>query len=261
MQNKIRQDMLAEMEREIKGLVATLAHFNFPKIHLMRHFGSSIKLFGNLKQYSPETSESAHKYIINDAYNRLNKQVDIADQLMAANKRMNAFHIRELNLKRFAADGHYDYNDKMIWLLGLHSSDQRRHVNRNIKLHGNDRTLDLTATHDSEFRLRDDVPRRILSNFDDAEYVVYAKIPQLAPWTILGLLEPFHRRFYGIDMAKLDHAELRRYVVRLATELRVPFPLHQDSNHGLGYVMHTLRCTGRLNYRDGPPRNTTVGIA
>ncbi|KAI5777561.1 hypothetical protein EDC01DRAFT_778765 [Geopyxis carbonaria] len=261
MQNKIKRDMLAEMETEIKGLVTELAHFNFPKIHLMRHFGSSVKLFGNLKQYSTETSESAHKYIVKDAYNRSNKQVDIADQLMAANERMNAFHIRELNLKRFAADGHYDYNDKMIRLLGLHSSDQRRHVNRNMKLHGEDRTLDLTATHDPEFRLRDDVPRRVLSNFDDAEYAVYAEIPQIAPWTILGLLEPFYRRVYGIDMAKLDHAELRRYVFRLATELRVPFPLHQDSNHGLGYVMHTLSCTGRSNYRKGPPRNDNCWIS
>ncbi|KAI5776488.1 hypothetical protein EDC01DRAFT_636729 [Geopyxis carbonaria] len=261
MQNKIKRDMLAEMETEIKGLVTELAHFNFPKIHLMRHFGSSIKLFGNLKQYSTETSESAHKYIVKDAYNRSNKQVDIADQLMAANERMNAFHIRELNLKRFAADGHYDYNDKMIRLLGLHSSDQRRHVNRNMKLHGEDRTLDLTAAHDPEFRLCDDVPRRVLSNFDDAEYAVYAEIPQIAPWTILGLLEPFYRRVHGIDMAKLDHAELRRYVFRLATELRVPFPLHQDSNHGLGYVMHTLRCTGRSNYRKGPPRNDNCWIS
>ncbi|KAI5776111.1 hypothetical protein EDC01DRAFT_780046 [Geopyxis carbonaria] len=244
MQNKIKRDMLAEMETEIQGLVTELAHFNFPKIHLMRHFGSSIKLFGNLKQYSTETSESAHKYIVNEAYNRSNKQVDIANQLMAANERMNAFHIRELNLKRFAADGHYDYNDKMIRLLGLHRSES-----------------EASSTHDPEFRLRDDFPRRVLSNFDDAEYAVYAEIPQIAPWTILGLLEPFYRRVYGIDMAKLDHAELRRYVFRLATELRVPFPLYQDSNHGLGYVMHTLRCTGRSNYREGPPRNDNCWIS
>ncbi|KAI5777457.1 hypothetical protein EDC01DRAFT_781316 [Geopyxis carbonaria] len=181
MQNNIKRDMLAELETEIKGLVTKLAHFDFPKIHLLRHFGSSIKLFGNLKQYSTETSESAHKYIVKDAYNRSNKQVDIADQLMAANERMNAFHIRELNLKQFAADGHYDYNDKMIRLLGLHSSDHRRHVNRNMKLHGEDSTLDLTATHDPEFRLCDDVPRRVLSNFDEAEYAVYAEISQIAP--------------------------------------------------------------------------------
>ncbi|KAI5777105.1 hypothetical protein EDC01DRAFT_780040 [Geopyxis carbonaria] len=153
---------------------------------------------------------------------------------MTANERMDAFHIRELSLKRFAADSHYDYNDKMIWLLGLHSSDQRCHVNRTMKLHGEDRTLDLTATHDPEFRLRNDVTRRVLSYFDSAEYADYAEIPQIDPWTILGLLEPFYRRVYRINMAKLDHAELRRYVFRLATELRVPFPLHQDSNHGPG---------------------------
>ncbi|KAI5789103.1 hypothetical protein EDC01DRAFT_631153 [Geopyxis carbonaria] len=198
------------------------------------HQNSSIKLFCILKQYSTEASQLAHKYIVKDAYNRSNKQVDIADQLMVASERMNAFHIRELNLKRFAADSHYDYNNKMIRLLRLHSSDQTQHVNRNMKLHGQDRTLDLTVTHYPKFGLSDYIPRRVLSNFEDAESAVHAEISQIAPWIILSLLEPFYRRIYGIDMARLDHVELRRYVFRLAYQLRVTFPLHQDSDHGLG---------------------------
>ncbi|KAI5777384.1 hypothetical protein EDC01DRAFT_635916 [Geopyxis carbonaria] len=190
-----------------------------------------------------------------------NKQVDIADQLMAANECKNPYYIRVLNIKRFAANCHYDYNNKMIRLLGLHSSYQRRCVNRNVKLHGEDRTLDLTGRHDPEFRLCDSVLTRLLIYFDDAEYAVYTEIPPIAPWNIWGLLQPFYKRVSGIDMAKLDHAELRRCVFRVATELKIPFTLNQHYDHRLGYVMHTLRCTVRSNYRKGPLRNDNCWIS
>ncbi|KAF8424429.1 hypothetical protein BGX38DRAFT_1074294, partial [Terfezia claveryi] len=45
--------------------------FNFPKLHLLSHYGSQIVDFGTLPQYSTEITEALHKPL-KDAYWRSN---------------------------------------------------------------------------------------------------------------------------------------------------------------------------------------------
>jgi hypothetical protein len=114
--SRVREHLEQKLQDTIGGLVAEQAYFSFPKIHLLRHFGRYnprcspywrsiltlnprfIRRFGNLKQYSTEFLESAHRQLVKDAYNHSNKHIDIMNQIIAANDRMNIFNMRELNL-------------------------------------------------------------------------------------------------------------------------------------------------------------------
>jgi len=52
--------------------VLAQAEFNFPKMHLLSHYSSQIKDFGNLPQYSTEITEALHKPL-KEAYRRSNR--------------------------------------------------------------------------------------------------------------------------------------------------------------------------------------------
>jgi hypothetical protein len=176
------------------------------------------------------------------------------DQIIAANDRMNIFEIRELNLQRFAADGMY--TDQVIRILELHSKEQLQRVHRNIRKNGEDTTVGLVPVHKPEFALRGPFPRRQLKTFDDSHYIQSANLPQIGPTPLDQLLEPFYREAYDTNIL----AEHDQYAYRLAKEVKIPVPLHQDSPNGLGYTMHTLRCTGLNEYRKSAPRNDSFWL-
>jgi hypothetical protein len=255
-QEQIKEQLLLEQADEIDAVVQEQANFSFPKMHLLNHFARSIKRFGNLKQYSTEFSESAHRNVIKDAYNHSNKQIDIMDQIMAANDRINIFAMRELNLKRMAADGMY--SDQTIRILGLHNREQLRKVQQNMRKSGQDLSVGLIPTHHEEFGTRPAFPRRILKNFSPTYFLSDVKILEMGPKTLVQILGPFYRDSLGIPVVDLDIQH--EYILRLAKELKVPVPLHQDLTHSLGYTMHTLRCSGSEGYRNGPPRNDNCWI-
>lgn len=48
------------------------SHFNFPKMHALCHMSEYISRFGNLNQWSTEVSESLHRHLVKQAYNRTN---------------------------------------------------------------------------------------------------------------------------------------------------------------------------------------------
>jgi len=78
------------------------ATFNFPKMHLLSHYGSQITDFGTLPQYSTEVTEALHKPL-KDAYRRSNR-VDAAEQILNRITRDYAIRIRELNLIALSRD-------------------------------------------------------------------------------------------------------------------------------------------------------------
>jgi len=88
-----------EDKEERKQAVYDILHqatFNFPKLHLLSHYGMQVRDFGTLPQYSTEITESLHKPLKN-AYRRSNR-VDSAEQILSTIPRDNAFRMRELNL-------------------------------------------------------------------------------------------------------------------------------------------------------------------
>jgi hypothetical protein len=72
------------------------ANFNFPKLHLLSHYGSQISNFGTLPQYSTEITEALHKPL-KDAYRRSNR-VDAVEQILDTISRDYAIQMKELNL-------------------------------------------------------------------------------------------------------------------------------------------------------------------
>ncbi|KAF8432002.1 hypothetical protein BGX38DRAFT_1103357, partial [Terfezia claveryi] len=66
--------------------------FNFPKLHLLSHYGSQIVDFGTLPQYSTEITEALHKPL-KDAYRRSNR-VDAAEQILDSISRDYAIRMR-----------------------------------------------------------------------------------------------------------------------------------------------------------------------
>ena len=72
------------------------ATFNFPKLHLLSHYGSQVVDFWTLPQYSTEITEALHKPL-KDAYRRSNR-VDAVELILDMFSRDYAIRMRELNL-------------------------------------------------------------------------------------------------------------------------------------------------------------------
>jgi len=66
-------------------------------MHLLSHYSSQIKDFGNLPQYSTEITEALHKPL-KDAYRRSNR-VEAAEQILDMITRDHALRMRELNIQ------------------------------------------------------------------------------------------------------------------------------------------------------------------
>ena len=72
----MQRNKLAVEDRQESAQVAqdvlVQAEFNFPKMHLLSHYSSQIKDFGNLPPYSTEITEALHKPL-KEAYGRSNR--------------------------------------------------------------------------------------------------------------------------------------------------------------------------------------------
>jgi len=78
------------------------ANFNFPKIHLISHWVEQIRRYGAFQQYSAKRHEQAHIMNLKDGWNASNHKLNYLPQLIAIQRRILFFEIRELNLKALA---------------------------------------------------------------------------------------------------------------------------------------------------------------
>jgi hypothetical protein len=58
------------------------SHFNFPKLHSLLHYASSIKLFGTTDNYNTENSERLHIDLAKDAYAATNHKDELAQMTL-----------------------------------------------------------------------------------------------------------------------------------------------------------------------------------
>jgi hypothetical protein len=65
--------------------------FNIPKLHVCRHYKSSIKLFGSTDNYDTQYTESLHKIFSKDPFWASNKK-DELQQMMALLERQEQVH-------------------------------------------------------------------------------------------------------------------------------------------------------------------------
>jgi len=78
------------------------ANFNFPKIHLVSHWGEQIRWYGALQQYSAERPEQALKTSLKDSWNASNHNLNYLPQVITFHCPILCFEIRELNLQALA---------------------------------------------------------------------------------------------------------------------------------------------------------------
>jgi hypothetical protein len=74
------------------------ADFNFPKIHWMSHSVEQICRYEALQQYSAERHEQAHNTNLKDSCNASNHILNYLPQVIAFQRHILCFEIRELNL-------------------------------------------------------------------------------------------------------------------------------------------------------------------
>jgi hypothetical protein len=72
--------------------------FNFPKLHMLKHFEDAVRRFGALSQWSTETSESCHRTLLKKGYQASNGNSTYSLQILNYDARLESFAIRELNL-------------------------------------------------------------------------------------------------------------------------------------------------------------------
>jgi hypothetical protein len=72
---------------------------DFPKIHLMSHWVEQIRRSGALQQYSAERHALAHETNLKDGWNVSNHNHNYLPQVIAFQRRILCFEIRELNLQ------------------------------------------------------------------------------------------------------------------------------------------------------------------
>jgi len=78
------------------------ADFNCLKIHLMAHWAEQIRWYGALQQYSAERHEQSHKTNLKDGWNASNHNLNYLPQVIAIQRRILSFDIRELHLQSLA---------------------------------------------------------------------------------------------------------------------------------------------------------------
>ncbi len=73
-------------------------NFNYPKFHVMSHYMDFISRFGCTEGTDTDHSESAHKYLIKDYYDRTNKRADFEEQILLHNERREKMNCLEAAL-------------------------------------------------------------------------------------------------------------------------------------------------------------------
>ena len=111
--SRSRRERLQEIHEEAtdaaQHILETESHFSFPKMHLLNHFFDQVRRFGTLQQFSTETSEAAHKDMVQAGYNHSNK-VDANRQIIHDIERRHAMKMKALDIAFLTSQAQSDPN-------------------------------------------------------------------------------------------------------------------------------------------------------
>jgi hypothetical protein len=234
-----QRDELAAM-REDEAIEK--AHFNFIKMHLLEHFGSTVQRFGSIPLFSTDISELAHKAQIKESYRRSNKN-NAATQILDNYSRIHAFGMHVLNL-RAAVETASPALLKVI-------KENRVAEVLDMEINCEPESRDLSKGCALPKRLLCSPDNTIRSINDNADAL---GIPDLVACILRyaknnGLTGP-----QGLpeSLDELGNCSSQRYRM-----LRIPVHVFQDPD---SYVNHNLRCTGSDCFRGGRARNDPVWV-
>ena len=121
-QRAARQREDRDERRQLVHDILNEGHFNFPKLHLLSHYGLQITQFGSLVQYSTDITEALHKPL-KDAYRRSNR-VDAVEQILDTITREHAVRILELNLQAWDKESDIGLELKQLFQQPSPATDQ-----------------------------------------------------------------------------------------------------------------------------------------
>ena len=219
------------------------SHFNFIKLHLLVHYCSHVRKFGNIPMYSTDVGELAHKVQIKEGYRHSNKN-DASRQILQYYGRVHAVSMRLLTLRALRAKepelegGLFDDADRRY----LDEMSQTRHP------------IQLTATDGTR-------PRKLLRGRyrDINDFKQLSENLGIPVERIFDELIRFSRRsLQDADRLTEDTERLDRMPVEQFNQLQIPVLAFQETDV---FDIHHARTTGERSFRNGASRNDWVWVA
>jgi hypothetical protein len=228
----------AKRAEEHEDHLRSRSHFNFIKIHLLVHYSSHVREFGNIPMYSTDVGELAHKVQIKEGYRNSNKN-DAVRQILAYYGRIHAFSMRYLTLHALEKPGEQG---------GLPEDIERL-------LQGETR-----PTHPRQTQEKGAGPKRLLkgplANVDSLMHL--SRNIDIPVDRILEELVRYNRRsLKGEDCLTEDVGSLSIMPVEQFGQLQIPVPKFQETDE---YDIHHARSTGKKTFRNGGCRNDWVWV-
>jgi hypothetical protein len=81
-----------------RTILENSGHFNFPKMHDMRHFVPQIEQFGSLLGFDSSLTEVSHKFSIKNGYNASNRNTSYPEQILNYTARNEQVATRDWNV-------------------------------------------------------------------------------------------------------------------------------------------------------------------
>jgi hypothetical protein len=237
---------LAEEERN--SVLCELAHFNFPKLHLLSHFSNVIRRFGTLPMWSTECTEMAHKEQIKKGYHASNHGITYEEQIIKHYLRVQTINIRELNLKALACDGFYGEGSADV----LDLLDDRTRRLRNIaNRQGNEKVVEQIQQFKPSIKNTAELSKRLLcsivkSGFDGSKLQSVADLEELYDIPDLSL----YIKIYFASLAKrnlpvppTDMDIIKKLPVEVFKKIQIPLSrIHE------GVDVHSVYATGPFTF-------------
>src|SRR5437588_1309554 len=231
-----REELAAMREDE----AVMKAHFNFIKMHLMEHFGSTVQQFGSIPLFSTDVSELAHKTQIKESYRQSNKN-DVATQILDNYSHVHAFGMHVLNLRAAITKAWMNLSE-VITALGLKAIIGGTEIN----------------SPDSMTRIASTPPKRIMRSPDKCSTVQDIEL-------VLGILDlaacilKFAKNNHLARLENLPKSveDLYQIPVQRFRMLQIPVPVFQDPD---SFINHNLRCTSSESFRGAAARNDPVWV-
>jgi Plavaka transposase len=214
-------------------------HFNFIKMHLLRHFRSHVESYGNIPLFSTDVSELAHKVQIKDSYRRSNKN-NATVQILDNYTRLHTFGMRLLNVRAVLSETPETLaRAQTIPDLNFFLKTDSRAVSGQIKAYSRPKC-----------RLRG-VDSKVRSLREVAQTM---ELPEL-----VQSIAAYARSNDDKDLLQSSQnlLEFWRFPAERFNMLQVPVSVFQESDT---YDIHNIRSTGPNKFRGGEPRNDSVWV-
>ena len=235
---KHREELAAVKEDE----AVEKAHFNFIKMHLMEHFGSTVQRFGSIPLFSTDVSELAHKTQIKESYRRSNKN-DAATQILDNYSRVHAFGMHVLNLRAAIAKAR-------VSLPEVSTAPELEAILGGTEINSPGSATRITSNGTP--------PKRIMRSPDKCstiqEIEVVLGIPDLAA-RILKFAK--NNRYAKLENLPESVEDLYKISAQRFKMLQIPVPVFQDPD---SFINHNLRCTSSESFRGAAARNDPVWV-